>query len=69
MLPFHLYKKTIAYNILSGHPYDKIHWLTTPTEYIKDMLTSSQMLKLKYFDKYIVAKPDDSSKTKNILIV
>lgn len=59
-----LFKKTIAYEIISDYPYNDIHWLYVSHKHLKDLLTPVQMLD--YFKQYVVDKP---IKSKNTLIV
>lgn len=60
-LPYNLYKKTIVYNILTSHPYDKKVWLSIPYKLLDDFPTSKQMLEK--FEKYFVEKPKENDDT------
>ena len=64
LLPHKLYSKTIAFKILSTYPYTELNKLYLSNKHMKDFLTPYQMLK--YFDKYLVSKPD---KAKTSMII
>lgn len=50
-------RKTIAYKIITTHPYDKKFWFSQPQTILDDMPTPDDILK--YFDRYTVDKIDE----------
>jgi hypothetical protein len=60
-LPGVLFRKTIAYQILSNYPYSEEPSIIIPYELLDDMLTPNEMLQS--FSKYFVNEPTESSDT------
>jgi hypothetical protein len=66
-VPFDIFKKTIAFEILSSHPYDKLFWMNMDLKLIKDMKSSEELLE--FYNKYSIDKIDNATrKQKNVLV-
>lgn len=67
-VPFDTFKKTIAFQIFSSHPYDKTFWLSMRHDLVKDMMGADKLIK--FYDKYSVDSLNDTDrKSENILII
>lgn len=65
-VPGYIFKKTIAYTILSEHPYDKLYWENTPHDILKDLKTVEELMK--YYDRYTINKTDIKKDNKTLII-
>ena len=54
ILKFDTFKKIIAHDILSSHPYNKFFYLNVDKKLIKDMQSAEELLE--YYDKYSIDK-------------
>lgn len=51
-MSFDTFRKTIAFQIFSAHPYDKIFWLNVNDNLMRDMLHADKLIK--FFDRYAI---------------
>ena len=62
------YIKTIAFKIMSSHPYDKLFWLSNSDDLLKSVLSTEELLG--FFDQYSVDSISQSDrKNKSNLII
>jgi len=67
-LPFDTFRKTIAFQIFSSHPYNMMNWLSNSRDLIKDMMSADKLIK--FFDKYSVDNIEDiDTKNDSILVI